>query len=79
MNEIWDLITGELVEMPESMKKFIEDIDSVCKKHNLSISHEDYHGKFIIEEYSEANIEWLRTADKSYTDNISVNGGKKDD
>lgn len=30
------------------------------KKYNLSISHEDGHGAFIIEKYDEYNIKWLR-------------------
>ena len=52
--------------MPEDMKKFLEDIDEVCKKHNLSISHEDYMGAFLIEEYNKDNIEWLFNAKKHY-------------
>jgi hypothetical protein len=42
---------------------FIKDIEEVCKKHNLSISHEDGHGSFIIEEYKESNIKWLSQAE----------------
>jgi hypothetical protein len=42
---------------------FIKDIETVCKKHNLSISHEDGHGSFIIEEYKESNIKWLSQAE----------------
>ena len=68
MNNIWDSTTGNFIEMPESMKSFLEDIDLVCKKHNLSISHEDYHGAFLIEEYREDNIEWLFSASKCYKD-----------
>ncbi|MEE1301719.1 MAG: hypothetical protein UHD64_02960 [Bacteroidales bacterium] len=50
------------------MMRFLEDIDMVCKKHNLSISHEDYMGAFLIEEYSEENIHWLFNARKCYED-----------
>jgi hypothetical protein len=42
---------------------FIKDIEEVCKKLNLSISHEDGHGSFIIEEYKESNIKWLSQAE----------------
>lgn len=52
--------------MPEKMKKFLDEIESVCKKYNLSISHEDCHGSFIIEDYSSENIEWLFSAKKNY-------------
>lgn len=44
------------------IEKFLKEIDETCKKYNLSISHEDTHGSFIIEEYSKENIEWLRQA-----------------
>lgn len=49
----------------EEIKKeeeFLEDIKRVCQKHNRSISHEDGHGAFIIEEYNEFNINWLEEA-----------------
>lgn len=73
MNKIWDYTVGEHcteVDMPDSMRKFLEDIDEVCKKHNLSISHEDGHGSFIIEEYDEWNIKWLFNASKYYKDKV---------
>lgn len=38
MNETWDIFAGEHIKMPERMKNFIEEIDLVCKKYNLSIS-----------------------------------------
>ncbi len=41
---------------------FLEDVKEVCKKHGLSISHEDWHGCFEIEEYSDKNIKWLFNA-----------------
>lgn len=52
-------------------KKFIEDILNVYRKHNLSISHEDAHGAFLIVELegNEDNIDWLENADYGkYTD-----------
>lgn len=42
---------------------FIEEIIAVCKKHGMSISHEDGHGAFVIEnEDNERNFDWLRDA-----------------
>lgn len=69
MDRVWDRSIGEMREMPERMKVFLEEIDSVCKRHGLSISHEDYHGVFLIEEYDKGNIEWLFGASKNYRDN----------
>lgn len=45
------------------VEKFLQDIDLVCMKHNLSISHEDRHGAFIVEDYNKRNIVWLFNAD----------------
>jgi len=46
----------------EIEQQFIEDIISLYKKYNLSISHEDTHGAFVITRYSEENEDWLRQA-----------------
>ena len=54
--KIWDLNKIEEIEQPKEMKEFIDEIIKVMKKHNLSISHEDSHGAFIIEKYEEYNI-----------------------
>ena len=60
--KIWDLNKSEEIEQPKEMKEFIK----VMKKYNLSISHEDSHGSFIIEKYEEYNIKWLKNAMKNY-------------
>lgn len=52
-------ITEEEIKKEE---EFLEDIKRVCQKHNRSISHEDGHGAFIIEEYDEFNVNWLEEA-----------------
>ena len=38
---------------------FLQEIKEVCLKHKLSISHEDCHGGFKIEEYNDTDMEWL--------------------
>ena len=40
--------------------KFINEIDILCQKYGMSISHEDIHGAFIIEKYDNENIQWLK-------------------
>lgn len=47
----------------ERADAFLLEIIDVCKKHGLSISHEDSQGGFIIEPYSEYDVEWIRQAD----------------
>jgi hypothetical protein len=46
----------------EKVKAAIEEIISVCRKHGVSIAHEDFHGGFLIEEPDENNYAWLRVA-----------------
>ena len=42
---------------------FLDEIIEVCKKHGLSISHEDEQGAFLIEDYDEEMYSnWLRQA-----------------
>lgn len=52
------------LERAESSKldAFLSDIVAVCRKHRLTIAHEDMHGGFRIARFSEANIEWLESA-----------------
>jgi len=46
----------------EDFMNFIKDIEKVYKKHGLSLGHEDSQGAFLIEPFSEGNIDWLRSA-----------------
>ena len=34
----------------------------MCIKYGLSISHEDCHGAFVIDDYNEDDMEWLMCA-----------------
>lgn len=51
----------------EKIDKFLEEIIAVCRKWGFSISHEDGHGSFEIEDFLESNAEWLMSA----TDNTT--------
>lgn len=41
---------------------FLVEINEVCKRHGLSISHEDSHGSFMIDNYSGELADWLMAA-----------------
>jgi hypothetical protein len=47
---------------------FIGEVIAVCRKHGFSISHEDTHGAFIVEPFSEDRAKWLQAAhlDRDY-------------
>ena len=58
----WSLIENDEIEVPENIIKFLNEITEIYKKYNLSISHEDCQGAFIIEKYDEYNIKWLKNS-----------------
>jgi hypothetical protein len=43
-------------------RAFLEDIEAACRKHGLSLSHEDGHGGFMIEQFDEKLLNWLNQA-----------------
>lgn len=53
---------GEKKMKKQNPKQFIEDLLKVYKKHGLSLSHEDTHGSFIVEQLNDTNIQWLKEA-----------------
>ena len=55
------------VYLSDEDSAFIEDVISLCKKHGKSISHEDGHGGFEIEQYDDFYSEWLRNATSQNT------------
>lgn len=57
----WDCNLGKSVEETK-IDLFLHEIDIVCQKHGLSISHEDRHGAFEIERYNDSLREWLNDA-----------------
>ena len=46
-----------------NVEKFKKDVIKLCEQYNLSISHEDGHGSFIISDYKKSNIEWFNNAE----------------
>ena len=58
----WSLIEHDYIETTENIIKFLNEITKIYKKYNLSISHEDGQGSFIIEKYDEYNIKWLKNS-----------------
>ena len=61
MKKYWTTPANERQEHPK-VDAFIAEIAEVCRRHGLSISHEDGHGSFVIEPFDEYNVEWLSEA-----------------
>ena len=55
------------VENPK-VDAFLDEVKEVCKKHKMSLSHEDLHGAFIVIDYDATFETWLEHAiDKTTT------------
>ena len=46
----------------ERVENFMKEYEELCIKHGLSLSHEDCEGGFIIDEYNQENVEWVKAA-----------------
>jgi len=44
------------------IKDFLDELEALYHKYNLSLGHEDSQGAFIIEKFYEDNIQWVRAA-----------------
>ena len=64
----------EEVEAPS--ESFLGDIEAVCRKHGLSIGHQDGYGAFIIGLFDDGDIEWLRGAQLSGEAYRYLTGGR---
>lgn len=57
------------METPKNHPKvqaFLDDLNEVYRKHGMSLAHEDSNGAFLVEPYSEINVDWLNDASVSY-------------
>lgn len=53
---------GEWVESSERIEAFLDDIQEVFEEHGLALGHEDWHGAFLIFEFDEEFVDWVRGA-----------------
>ena len=56
--ERWSVDEGKRIEAPK-VDAFLADVAEVCRRHGMSISHEDGHGSFIVTDFDEGNLDWL--------------------
>lgn len=58
----WNANTNAQVEDPR-IDAFLADLVAVCRKHDLSLSHEDGHGSFLVRpSFDEFYAKWLSEA-----------------
>ena len=61
-SEYFNKKTGELEEVPDRILHFLNEVREISEKYGVSISHEDCHGAFIIEDFDPGNLLWLESA-----------------
>ena len=62
--ERWNGDRGGNEQMP-NVDAFLEEVIEVCKKHRMSIAHEDTHGGFVVRPYTEWITGWFLEASTS--------------
>lgn len=60
---IMDTLSILRMDAPHHIKCFYRELIALYKKYDISISHEDSQGGFIIENYNEHNVDWIMDAD----------------
>lgn len=58
-HETWSNQESKHVKTKDSIVQFLREYEDLCRKHNISLSHEDGHGAFIFQEFDEDNIDWV--------------------
>ena len=64
MTKRWDARTSKFVETVEGVDAFLADLLAVCERHNMTLSHEDTHGAFVVllKSPDEEHRAWLQEA-----------------
>lgn len=58
--ENWSLDKNKRIKTPILVENYLNEIEKISKKYGFSLSHEDGHGAFIVTNYHNYNIEWLK-------------------
>lgn len=67
----WNRDKTRFVTSPSEVDNFLRELIDLCNKHNMSLSHQDSHGAFIVVKQppNDKRIKWLLDADFSENDN----------
>ena len=57
----WNTTMSKEIDSPP-IDEFLNEIIAVCEKHGISISHEDGHGSFQIENFDKFFVDWILNA-----------------
>jgi hypothetical protein len=58
----WDCNVNKSVD-DSAVEAFIDELVEVCRRHNMTLGHEDEHGAFQVNRFfTEGHANWLRSA-----------------
>ena len=57
----WDCNRNENAE-DAAVDAFLIELVEVCRRHRMTLGHEDDHGAFEVRSFDEANIKWMLDA-----------------
>jgi hypothetical protein len=58
----WSTSKQEFIETPDDMIGFFKEFEALCRKHKVTLSHEDGQGGFEIEHFDEDTLKWIYKA-----------------
>lgn len=47
---------------PQARAAFLYELEMLCRKYNISLTHEDSQGSFVLESFDETKLDWLMSA-----------------
>lgn len=58
----WNSRCREFQESPPEVENFLNDLETLFRKHQMVLGHEDGQGNFIIEPFDYGVVDWIREA-----------------
>ena len=52
----------------QRIDEFLHALEILCRGYDVSISHEDSQGSFILQKYEQSNMVWLKSAVRELED-----------
>ena len=52
----------------ERAESFLAELEKLMRYCDISISHQDFHGSFILTDFNERDLQWIRDADLDLVD-----------
>ncbi|WP_442636565.1 hypothetical protein [Rossellomorea marisflavi] len=58
----WSMSDQKFIKTPDDIVEFFKEFEKLCRKHDITLSHEDGQGGFEIEHFDEDTLKWIYSA-----------------